>query len=137
MSELYVLSNGETTTDYPYFFEQVSEWTKEAKEISKKLRWTKKVNGDEWLKIWRDNPDVQRYRELLRLIWEYKQDVSIVEVKNICDEEGCLNTDTLTIKRQWNDSIYSYQKNLCVYHLVDEIIVFRKDATYTLVEDNQ
>lgn len=94
---LYILSDGTKTKDRPYYFSERDEMVDEAKEIAKSLKWTKKLKGDDFFDVWLNNEDVKKYRQLLKKIWNFAQDLYIVEEKECCEKDGCLNTENLVI----------------------------------------
>lgn len=94
---LYTLSDGTKTKNCPYFFSERDEMVEEAKEIAKKLKYTKKLKGDDLIYEWLNNEDVKKYRQLLVKIWGFAQDLYIVEENPCCEKDGCINTENLVV----------------------------------------
>lgn len=94
---LYILSDGTKTKNCPYFFSERDAMVDEAKQIAKKLKYTKKLSDEDLIYEWLNNEDVKKYRELLRKIWGFAQDLYIVEENQCCEKDECINTENLVI----------------------------------------
>lgn len=137
-STLFELSDGRVMDSKPFFFEKLDQWKQEAKAIEKRLKYTKKLPENEVKELWLNDPDVKRYRELLRLIWGYETDVFIVSEKNKCDK--CNQTDGLLFVEKhcigFDTNFYDHLY-LCPVCLEHERIFWDDWNTYEIIKESE
>ena len=132
-SFLYTLSDGSKTKNFPYFFTDRETLINRAKEIEKKLKFSKKIKGDDFIDVWINNPDVKEYRQLLREIWGFTAKIYVTEIKQCCQKSECLNTEDLVKVAKYCKVIkYTFYDTFCSDCAKKEIEFWGMDGWYEI-----
>ena len=93
MGIAWVMSDGSTVFSYPFLFEERENLKLEAMALAANLKYTKKLSGSDFTECWLDDLQVINYRKLLKRIWEFKTDISVISKIPKCDR--CDKTEDL------------------------------------------
>ncbi len=126
MNRLYIYSDGTVSREPFNPFEAREDLKREVREIENRLRIPhKKCNrpDEKYLEeMYLNDPDVIKYRELMRKIWSFQAERELVKILPCCDYPECKRTELLyKVFYMFHDSTtgYTHGHIRCKDHLLE------------------
>jgi len=90
----YILNTGERVLYHPMPYAERDILKRKAKGIEEQIKkYTKKLKDSELTEYWMKDENILKYREILKDVWNFKNDIFVQSEIHVCDGSGCLSED--------------------------------------------
>lgn len=130
MSTIYVLSDGTQKNYKPLLFGEREKLKGIAEGIAVNLKWTKKLNKEDFIDAWLNDESVIEYRKLLKEIWNFTAP-TIIKEYGVCDI--CESLEFKTYSKQFVIPSQNYEGSITHHDLCQSCYEkeFEKDKEYS------